>query len=895
VSAREPYIPSGLLRDAVRGREPEVLRALGIQLSDNSRHIRCPYPDHPDHEPSWRWDEKRKVAFCSCIGTRPNEKKGHNIFAVVGTKEGVDFETAKMRVTEIIGRHDLIITEANGLNQRTDAGALLNPASENQDDALAWTYLGHRLGIEPQRVPRPATKVVGLKSLPYFDPPQRSGGKPIHVGDYPAAVFETMDRDGKRHAHRIYLEPGGAGKAELGVGPKGQPREPKKSAKKTANESTAGRAVIWGDSSTAETNMLFEGIETAAAAAFAFESEILSGKTMVAACITAGGIEAFKPWPAAKHVVIGADRDEGANGGSPPTRRGEIAARKFAELHHRELDVSIALPGNPGEKTDWLDVLRRDGIEAVVNGIVVAEPYAPPVGPTNNGKDENQRTPSDDAEIARLARLPPLAYDREREPAARLLGCRVGTLDEQVRAARGETASTPGQGRPINLTDPEPWPVAVDGAVLLDALSSTIRDYVIVSDVQADAVALWSAHTHAHDASDVSPKLVVKSVQKRSGKSRMAEVLERIVARPLFTSGIKPAALLRIIEMQAPTLLLDEMDTAMKQDHEMAEALRGIINSGFNRSGARFIMNVPTPGGGFEPRQFSTWAPQFLCGIGDLPDTVRDRSIEIEMMRKRSDEKVKRLRRKDGNDLQVLCRKSARWAGDNLENLRDATPEIPYGFSDRAADAWEPLFAIADLAGGDWPQRARKAALALSGEHVVEDDNIGTMLLSDIRAIFGMDPQVYVTKDEEKQIPSEWLVVALVAIEGRPWAEFGRMRKPLTPNSLARLLKSYKIRPGTIRIGPGEKDTAKGYKLAQFADVFARYLPAPYPQNQTVTPSQANESVAFCASSTVTPLFDVTVENARNASVFAGCDGVTDGEPFPRDDEAGAEEGMWTV
>jgi hypothetical protein len=152
----------------------------------------------------------------------------------------------------------------------------------------------------------------------------------------------------------------------------------------------------------------------------------------------------------------------------------------------------------------------------VVNGILAADPYAPAVGPTDNGDDANQRPPSglsDDAEIARLARLPPLTYDREREAATRRLGCRVATLDEAVRAARGETAGTPGQGRPINLPHPEPSPVAVDGADLLDALSGTIRGYVIVSDVQADAVALWSVHTHAHDASDVSPKLVLKSVQ----------------------------------------------------------------------------------------------------------------------------------------------------------------------------------------------------------------------------------------------------------------------------------------------------------------------------------------------------------------------------------------------
>src|SRR5262245_3507577 len=336
--------------------------------------------------------------------------------------------------------------------------------------------------------------------------------------------------------------------------------------------------------------------------------------------------------------------------------------------------------------------------------------------------------------------------------------------------------NAPGQGRPINLPEPKLWLEAVEGSILLDALSSTLREYAILPDEQADAVALWAIHTHAHNASDVSPKLVLKSAQKRSGKTRLAQVMERLVARPLLVSGIRPAALLRIIEMRSPTLLLDEMDAAMKQDREMAEALRGIINSGFDRSGARFIMNVPASGGGWEPREFSTWAPQLLSGIGDLPDTVRDRSIEIEMLRKRRDEQVKRLRRRDGEDLDALGQKSARWASDNLESLRSARPEMPSGLSDRAADAWEPLFAIADLSGGDWPRRARKASLALSGEHVNEDDNLGTMLLADIRAVFG----------SHDHVTSECMVEALAAIEGHPWAEFGRAGKPITKNQLAR-------------------------------------------------------------------------------------------------------------
>jgi putative DNA primase/helicase len=475
-------------------------------------------------------------------------------------------------------------------------------------------------------------------------------------------------------------------------------------------------------------------------------------------------------------------------------------------------------------------------------------------------------------EIERLAKLGNIEYALERKTIASKLGIGVGALDAARKAAREENGDTKGQGRPIEMVQVEPWAEPVDGAALLTDLSLTLQKYVVVTDVQADAIALWNLHTHAHDASDVSPKLVLKSAQKRSGKTRLAAALARTVALPFYVSGIKPAALLRIIETEAPTLLLDEMDAAMKQDREMAEALRGIIDSGFDRAGARYIMNVPRRGGGFEPRQFSTWAPQLLSGIGDLPDTVRDRSIEIEMIRKRREEKVTRLRRRDGDDLDVLGRKSARWGHDNLEILRDAMPEIPSGLSDRAADAWETLFAIADRAGGDWPQRARKAALTLSGEHVKEDDNIATQLFVDIRAVFTTE-----------QIKSEKLVELLVAIEGHPWAEFGHIGKPITQNKLARLLKPYNIRPGTIRTGAGQKDTAKGYKSAQFADVFERYLPDPL--IQTVTPSQTNNDGDFDPLQTVTPHVDVTLPSPSQFNNDGHCDGVTVSSPHLWEEE----------
>jgi hypothetical protein len=359
----------------------------------------------------------------------------------------------------------------------------------------------------------------------------------------------------------------------------------------------------------------------------------------------------------------------------------------------------------------------------------------------------------------------------------------------------------------------EPWSAPVDPVTLLDELVVAIKRYVVISDEQAAAIALWVVHTHAFGAADTSPKLVAKSAAMRSGKSRLAEVLERLVARPfLVAGGIRSAALLRVIQLHAPSLLLDEMDTLMNGNRELREALRGIMNSGFSRRGARHVMNVPTPDGGWEPREFSTWAPQFLSGIGDLPGTIRDRSIEIRMQRKLPTEKVDRLRRNDGEDLQTLRRKCARWAQDNLEALGRARPEAPAALNDRAADAWEPLFAIADLVGERWSVRARHTSIILM--RATEDDAqaIEVILLADLRELF-VDTKVLFTEE---------ILSALRSREDRPYAEFQR-GQPITSNQLANLLKPYGIRTNkNVRRGTV---TRKGFKAEEFADVFARYLP----------------------------------------------------------------------
>ena len=364
-------VPTRKIQAVVRGREPDILRSLGIDWQSGKPHIRCPYPGHPDENPSWRWDGKKARAFCTC-------RKSHSIFDVVSALKGVDFEAAKVLVAGALGREDLI-HQSNGDQPRyqaADAESLLNAAAENRDDALAIKYLAHRLGVTIDEVPRPSTPVVGLRELRYVDPPPRgTKAKSKLIGRYPCAVFGTTSADGRRHAHRIYLAPGGVGKADLGIAPDGQPRQPKKSARIIDEVNRTGCAVLWGDPERAPQLYLAEGIETAAAIAFAFRDQIAAGEVAVAAAISAAGLETFQPYPATQRVTVCADRDEAVKPNAQPgSRRGEQAARRFALFNYEKIRVYIALPGESGETVDWLDVLRRDGVDLVVIQIVFSSP-----------------------------------------------------------------------------------------------------------------------------------------------------------------------------------------------------------------------------------------------------------------------------------------------------------------------------------------------------------------------------------------------------------------------------------------------------------------------------------------------------------------------------------------
>lgn len=393
------------IKAAVSGRETDVLDGLGIdwRRCTHSNHIRCPYPEHGSDGENWRWDARKAKAFCSC-------QTGHadGVLDVVMKCEGIDLEGSKIRVAEMIGRSDLIKTKGGKGGQRMDAVSLMNPPADMIDAGLPQAYLGYRLGIASAEVLMPTTACVGWKELTYWDPPSKQGGKPVEVGQFPAAAFSTVAADGGMHCHRIYVAPNGAGKADVGTGPNGKARDPKKSAKAPVDGvSTAGRSVIWGDIQKASHVIVTEGIETGAAVVHTFRREIDAGEIAVAAAISAGGVSAWQTWPATRRVTIAADRDEKRKPSRPdPTKAGERAARDFGMRNHEAsaIDVRMALPGAPGTATDWLDVLGTSGVEAVRAGIEAAVRFVPTEAELQDRAEEAGR----EAELQRIAAAYPL-------------------------------------------------------------------------------------------------------------------------------------------------------------------------------------------------------------------------------------------------------------------------------------------------------------------------------------------------------------------------------------------------------------------------------------------------------------------------------------------------------
>jgi putative DNA primase/helicase len=352
----------------------------------------------------------------------------------------------------------------------------------------------------------------------------------------------------------------------------------------------------------------------------------------------------------------------------------------------------------------------------------------------------------------------------------------------------------------------------IEGGELFQELVTIYERYVKLEEGASVALAAWTLYSHAYDAFRISPILTISSPERRCGKSTLLEIVGHLVPQAVTTSHITPAAIFRLIEAEHPTLIIDEGDAFIKGNEDM----RGILNSGHVRHAAYVIRTKPDT---YEPTKLSTWCPKVIALIGSLPGTLMDRSIVIPMRRKLVGETVERLRRDQAEELFSPLREAcAVWSAGNSARLKEVDPVLPAWLNDRAADNWRPLMAVAEMAGGDWPNLLKEtiAHLAKADD---DDETIGVQLLVDLDKLF--------RHSGRDRFPSTTIIAELTRLGHRPWATYNK-GFAISERQIAKLLRPFGIAPKTVRFASphsGVPETAKGYVFEDFDDAFRRYLP----------------------------------------------------------------------
>jgi Protein of unknown function (DUF3631)/Bifunctional DNA primase/polymerase, N-terminal/Primase C terminal 1 (PriCT-1) len=386
---------------------------------------------------------------------------------------------------------------------------------------------------------------------------------------------------------------------------------------------------------------------------------------------------------------------------------------------------------------------------------------------------------------------------------------------------------------------PSPEPVEWGGnlAALLDDVRRNILRFIVVGAPESYALALWAAHTHAFDAAEVTPYIEIRSAEKRCGKSTLLRVLESLVARPRLSANMSDAVLYRLVQAERPTLLWDEVDAVFGAKAKDREDTRQLLNAGFENGATAWRMGGAN---NTEFEEFAVFCPKVFASIGKLPDTLTDRAITIHMLRKHRGEKTERARRgavrAAGAELRAAL---GAWAENTVDDLATAEPDLPEQLNDREQDYWEPLLAIADIAGERWAKAARRAAVELSA---IAGEDVGLLeeLLAGIfRAFESVNGNPLSTVD---------LITLLCADEEAPWrGEWWDERESQptgeAPRKLARMLRPVGIRSANVRTDAGRH---KGYRAEFFEDAWARYeicVPS-VPSAKTAVETQQTSQIA---------------------------------------------------
>lgn len=338
----------------------------------------------------------------------------------------------------------------------------------------------------------------------------------------------------------------------------------------------------------------------------------------------------------------------------------------------------------------------------------------------------------------------------------------------------------------------------------LKNLRNFLSDYCHFTDAAiVRPLSLWIAGTYLYEAFDSFPYLVITAHVKRAGKTRLSELIGFTCSMPFNVAGATAASLFRIIQDNKPTIMWDEAETLSS---EASTITRAFLNVGYRKG-----QTIPRATGQ-DVTQWPTYCPKVFVLIGDVYDTLRDRSIIVEMQRGEPKTRFAyETAKADGEEIgqAIKC-----LVAENLEKIQSCYSSMDIRFlTDRDSEIWRPIFALAQAIEPESIPELSRIAVDMATEktanvkrygyvnqeeqeRIVEREEYAKRLLADMLKIVGND----------KAIPSAKCIFRLREIGIAPWRKYQGTGLDMT--MLADLLGIYELRPKPCRIG---ENVFRGY------------------------------------------------------------------------------------
>jgi hypothetical protein len=354
-----------------------------------------------------------------------------------------------------------------------------------------------------------------------------------------------------------------------------------------------------------------------------------------------------------------------------------------------------------------------------------------------------------------------------------------------------------------------------------------LGDYIVVPENSLLVIAAWVAAAWLADVWDRFPHLCVVSPEKRCGKTTLLDVLAVVVPRPRISTNISPAALYRVIEMEKPTLLLDEAQSLDRRGSEASEVLREILNAGIGKNARVTRCGGPDRD---QIEEFSIYSPKVFAKIGHPDGVLADRCLPIQLERKTAADQVQRYRsrivERRGKELKAGLET---WTTENRERAQKLYNQM-WTFdidNDRMAELLMPLMTVLGIAGGlkALNQLREYADLLEARDREQETQTPGVRLLVACRELF-RERDAFGNK--VRFLMTATLIAGLVSRLEEPWCRWNK-GQPITDEAVARLLRPYGIRPGHDK-----SRTFRGYYASDFEEAWNRYLPPIPPETPSI-------------------------------------------------------------